>query len=321
MNIELSWGSLEEVRLADVEPDQAFSRTRRFLAGLSLDRQDKLFDLYLCADQRNAAIRNLLDQLGNVRVFSSAGNVVFSPSRRPAVILAHGPHCGAVDYVKNLSMDNSETPPQLPSLVKFVADGILGNARRQLAQIAPEARGGIIYFDHEQGRLELYGNDEEIRPYAQHHVAEFIYQELALSLKGRFPAAQLAAHAREQNPAFTLVCPPQIRPHGYNYFEVNFQNSYDFHGVIRDSIAYAVSHALIGSDQSFSETRGVVIAFTDELRDNPEALFEILENERDHLFNYLQRGGSIYCVAVGHLPSGKRVYRLIASQKVRSPAS
>ena len=313
MNIELSWGCLEEINLAQVEPDQAFSRTRRFLAGLSLDRGDKLFDLYLCADQRNAAIRNLLDQLGNVRVFSSAGNVVFSPSRRPAVILAHGPHCGAVDYVKNLSMDNSATPPQLPSLAKFVADGILGNARRQLAQIAPEARGGIIYFDHEQGLLELYCNDEESQPYAQHHVAEFIYQELSLSLKGRFPATQLAAHAREQNPAFTLVCPPQIRPHGYNYFEVNFQNGYDFHGVIRDSIAYAVSHALVGSDQSFSETRGVVVAFTDELRDNPEALLEILENERDHLSDYLQRGGAIYCVAVGHLPSGKRIYRLAQS--------
>ena len=313
MNIELSWGCLEEINLAQVEPDQAFSRTRRFLAGLSLDRGDKLFDLYLCADQRNAAIRNLLDQLGNVRVFSSAGNVVFSPSRRPAVILAHGPHCGAVDYVKNLSMDNLATPPQLPSLAKFVADGILGNARRQLAQIVPEARGGIIYFDHEQGLLELYCNDEESQPYAQHHVAEFIYQELSLSLKGRFPATQLAAHAREQNPAFTLVCPPQIRPHGYNYFEVNFQNGYDFHGVIRDSIAYAVSHALVGSDQSFSETRGVVVAFTDELRDNPEALLEILENERDHLSDYLQRGGAIYCVAVGHLPSGKRIYRIAQS--------
>ncbi len=310
MNIELSWGSLDEINLADVEPDQAFSRTRRFLAALSLDRRDKLFDLYLCADQRNAAIRNLLDQLGNVRVFSSAGNVVFSPSRRPAVILAHGPHCGAVDYVKNLSMDNSGSPPQLPSLVEFVADGILGNARRQLAQIAPEARGGIIYFDHEQGRLELYSNDEESRPYAQHHVAEFIYQELALSLKGRFPAAQLAAHAREQNPAFTLVCPPQIRPHGYNYFEVNFQNGYDFHGVVRDSIAYAVSHALVGPDQSFSETSGVVIAFTDELRDNPEALSGILEDEREYLLEYLQRGGAVYCVAVGHLPSGKCIYRL-----------
>ena len=310
MNIELSWGCLEEINLAQVEPDQAFSRTRRFLAGLSLDRGDKLFDLYLCADQRNAAIRNLLDQLGNVRVFSSAGNVVFSPSRRPAVILAHGPHCGAVDYVKNLSMENLSKPPQLPSLAKFVADGILGNARRQLAQIAPEVRGGIIYFDHEQGLLELYCNDEESRPYAQHHVAEFIYQELDLSLKGRFPAAQLAAHAREQNPAFTLVCPPQIRPHGYNYFEVNFQNGYDFHGVIRDSIAYAVSHALVGSDRSFSETRGVVVAFTDELRDNPEALLEILENERGYLSDYLQRGGAIYCVAVGHLPSGKRIYRL-----------
>ena len=310
MNIELSWASLDEIKLADVEPDQAFSRTRRFLAALSLDRRDKLFDLYLCADQRNAAIRNLLDQLGNVRVFSSAGNVVFSPSRRPAVILAHGPHCGAVDYVKNLSMTNSATPPQLPSLVKFVEDGILGNARRQLVQIAPEARGGIIYFDHEQGRLELYCNDEESRPYAQHHVAEFIYQELALSLEGRFPAVQLAAYAREQNPAFTLVCPPQIRPHGYNYFEVNFQNGYDFHGVVRDSIAYAVSHALGGPGQSFSETRGVVIAFTDELRDNPEALLGILEKERVHLLDYLQRGGAIYCVAVGHLPSGKRVYRL-----------
>ncbi len=313
MNIELGWGSLDEIRLAEVEPDQAFSRTRRFLSALSLDRRDKLFDLYLCADQQNAAIRNLLDQLGNVRVFSSAGNVVFSPSRRPAVILAHGPHCGAVDYVKNMSIDNAESPPQLPSLVEFVADGILGNARLQLSKITPEARGGIIYFDHEQGRLELYCNDEESRPYAQHHVAEFIYRELALSLEGRFPEAQLKAHAWEQNPAFTLVCPPQIRPHGYNYFEVNFQSGYDFHGVIRDSIAYAVSHALVAPDQGFSETRGVVIAFTDELRDNPEALLAILENERVHLLDYLHRGGSIYCVAVGHLPSGKRVYRLRAA--------
>ena len=84
MNIELSWGSLEEISLAEVEPDQAFSRTRRFLAALSLDRRDKLFDLYLCSDQRNAAIRNLLDQLGNVRVFSSAGNVVSASRHRPS---------------------------------------------------------------------------------------------------------------------------------------------------------------------------------------------------------------------------------------------
>lgn len=313
MDIVLSWGVLEEVALAQVEPELAFSQTRLFLSALSLDRRDKLFDIYLCADQQNAEIRNLLDQLGNVRVFSSAGNVVFSPGRRPAVILAHGPHCGAVDYVKKLSMDNSGRPPKLPSLVEFVADGVLGNARRQLAQIAPEARGGIIYFDHEQGSLELYCNDEESRPYAQHHVAEFIYQELNLSLKGRFPDAQLAAHAREQNPAFTLVCPPQVRTGGYNFFEVNFQNFYDFHGVIRDSITYAVSHALVGSDQSFSETSGVVIAFTDELRDNPEALLGILEKERTHLQDYMQRGGGVYCVAVGHLPSGKRVYRLRSS--------
>ena len=313
MNFELSWGTLEEVTLAQVEPTRAFSRTRRFLAALSLDRRDKLFDLYLCADQRNAAIRNLLDQLGNVRVFSSAGNVVFNPSRRPAVILAHGPHCGAVDYVKKLGMESSGRVPDFPALATAVADGILGNARLQLARIAPEARGGVLYFDHEQGHLELYCNDEQSQPYAQHHVAEFIYKELSLSLVGRFPKAQLEEHAKEQNPAFTLVCPPQIRPYGYNYFEVNFQNGYEFHGVIRDSIAYAVSQALVGSGQSFSETRGVVLAFTEELRDNSEELLGVLEAEHTHLADYLGRGGSIFCVVVGHLPSGKRIYRLQSS--------
>lgn len=310
MNIELGWGSLEEISLAQIEPDQAFSRPRRFIAALSIDRRDKLFDLYLCADHCNAAMRNLLDQLGNIRVFSSAGNVVFNPSRRPAVILAHGPHCGAVDYVKKLCGDTSGDVPELPALALAVEDGILGNARRQLARIDPSARGGILYFDHEQGRLELYCNDEQSQPYAQHHVAEFIYRELSLSLEGRFSEAQLKAHAKEQNPAFTLICPPQIKAHGYNFFEVNFQNSYEFHGVIRDSITYAVSHALTGSGQGFSETRGVIIAFTDELRDDPEKLLGVLEMEQSHLVDYLHRGGSIYCVVVGHLPSGKRVYRL-----------
>jgi hypothetical protein len=310
MNIELSWGCLEEVSLAQIDPHEAFSRTRRFLAALSIDRRDKLFDLYLCADQRNAALRNLLDQLGNIRVFSSAGNVVFNPGRRPAVILAHGPHCGAVDYVKNLGMDNSGEAPEFPALAAEISDGILGNARRQLSRIAPESRGGIIYFDHERGWLDLYCNDEQSQPYAQHHVAEFIYRELSLSLVNRFPKVQLEAHAKEQNPAFTLVCPPQIRPHGYNFFEINFQNGYEFHGVIKDSIAYAVSLALTGSDHSFSQTRSVVLAFTDELRDEPEKLLNVLENEKKRLLDYLERGGSIFCVVVGHLPSGKRIYRL-----------
>jgi hypothetical protein len=310
MNIELSWGFLEEIGLAQVEPEQAFSRTRRFLAALSLDRRDKLFDIYLCAGQRNAEIRNLLDQLGNVRVFSSAGNVVFNPSRRPAVILAHGPHCGAIDYVKKLGMEHSDETVEFPVLATEVSDGILGNARSQLARIAPESRGGIIYFDHEQGQLELYCNDEQSHPYAQHHVAEFIYRELSLSLENRFPAVQLQAHATERNPVFTLVCPPDIRSYGYGYFEINFQNSYEFHGMIRDSIAYTISGALSDADQIFSETRCVVLAFTDEMRDNPDGLLEVLESEQQHLADYLHRGGSVYCVAVGHLPSGKRVYRL-----------
>jgi hypothetical protein len=311
MDIELSWVTLEEICLADIEPNEAFSRTRRFIAAMGLDRRDKLFDLYLCADQRNGALRNLLDQLGNVRAFSSAGNVVFNPSRRPAVILCHGPHCGAVDYVRRYRMDAAGLP-RLGSLIEHVADGILGNARMQLSRIAPEARGGVFYFDHEQGTLELYCNDDQSRPYAQHHVAEFIYRELSLSLENRFPPAQLRAHAQEQNPAFTLVCPPQIRPHGYNFFEVNFQNGYEFHGVIKDSITFAVTHALVENDTNFSETRALIIAFTDEFRDDLQPLFELFEEKSEDLGAYLGRGGAIYCVAVGHLPSGKRVYRLKA---------
>ncbi len=310
MNIELSWGFLEEVNLAQVEPEQVFSRMRRFLSDLSLDRRDKLFDVYICSDQQNFAIRSLLDQLGNVRVFSSVGNVVFNPSRRPTVILAHGPHCGAIDYVRKLTLESVETSPPLPDMMKYVADGILGNARRQLAQIAPESRAGIIYFDYEQCRLELYGSDEESCPYAQQHVAAFIYQELALSMEHRFTAAQLVAHASGQNPVCTLICPPQVRHEGYNCFEINFQNGYEFHGVIRDSIAYTVSNELTGSQLSCSENKGVIIAFTDEIRDDPEKLLSVLESERLHLEGFLGRGGSIYCVAVGHLPSGKRVYRL-----------
>jgi len=113
-------------------------------------------------------------------------------------------------------MDSKELL-ELPDMVKFVADGILGNARQQIARIDPELRAGIIYFDHELGQLELYCNDEESQPYAQHHIASFIFQELDSSLKGRFTPAQLAAHAAEHNPMFTLVCPPRIRPCGYNH--------------------------------------------------------------------------------------------------------
>ncbi len=310
MDIELSWGFLEEINLAQVESEQAFSRMRRFLSDLSLDRRDKLFDVYICSDQQNFAVRSLLEQLGNVRVFSSVGNVVFNPGLRPAVILAHGPHCGAVDYVRSLNMESAEASPRLPDMMKYVADGILGNARRQLLKIVPEARAGIIFFDHEQCRLELYCSDEESRPYAQQHVAAFIYQELDLSLKERFTPTQLAAHAAEQNPVCTLISPPQIRPAGYNCFEVNFQNGYEFHGVIRDSIAYTVNNALTGTGLSRSENRGVVIAYTDAIRDEPAALLGVLESKREQLTGFLGRGGSIYCVAVGHLPSGKRIYRL-----------
>jgi len=69
MDIELSWGALVEVGLAQVEPEQNFSPLRRFLGNLILDRQEKLFDLYICADQQNSVLRSLIDQLGNIRVF------------------------------------------------------------------------------------------------------------------------------------------------------------------------------------------------------------------------------------------------------------
>ncbi|MBW1646059.1 MAG: hypothetical protein JRJ56_07015 [Deltaproteobacteria bacterium] len=304
---DLSWGRFQPCAIRDIDGDQAFSRTRQFIAAIHLDRRGKLFDVYLCADQRNGAIRNLLYQFGDIREFSNAGNVVYAPSQRPGIVIAHGPDCGAVTYARRTRGDAEH---QFPHISRYVDDDPLSNAYRQLHKIPREFRAGIIYFDHARGTVDQYIEDGDGRLFRHFAVCEFIFRELQVALAQRFPKAQLASFAREQNPDFTLLCHPEIRPHGFNYFEVNLQRHGRFHGIIRDSLLYAVSHALTGPAGSFSATRAVIMAFHHDMEMPPELFSDFFEADRQALAAYLERGGSIYLLKIGNLPSEKKVYRL-----------
>ena len=304
----LSWGKITPIAIKDIEGEQALSRTRQFIAAIGLDRREKLFDAYLCADQRNGAVRNILDQLGNVRVFSNAGNVVYAPSRRPSVIIAHGQHCGAVDYV---GQTRKESFHDLPAIADQVDDEVIANAFHQLEKIPREFRAGIIYFNHENGSVSHFIEDEHGKLFRHFAVCEFIFHELGMALKQRFSKAQLEAYTKEQNPDFTLLCNPEIRPHGFNYFEVNLQKGGRFDGIIRDSLIYAISHALTGPEGGFSATKAVIMAFYLDVGITPKLYRDFLEPDRKYLEKYMERGGSIYLVKIGNLPSEKQVYQLL----------
>ncbi|GEM_PF-1928236 len=303
----LSWGKITPIPIRDIDSERAVSRTRQFIAAIGLDRRGKVFDAYLCSDQRNGAVRNILDQLGNVRVFSNAGNVVYAPSRRPSIIIAHGSHCGAVDYV---GQTRRESTHELPTVARQVDDEVIANAFRQLEKIPKKFRAGIIYFNHEEGNVTHFIEDAEGKLFRHFAVCEFIFNELEISLRQRFSRAQLEAYRREQNPDFTLLCHPEIRPHGFNYFEVNLQKDGRFDGIIRDSLIYAISHALTGPGEGFSATKAVIMAFYQDVGITPRLYRDFLEADQKYLKEYLERGGNIYLVKIGNLPSEKQVYQI-----------
>ena len=303
----LSWGKITPISIRDIDSERAVSRTRQFIAAIGLDRRGKLFDVYLCADQRNGAVRNILNQLGNVRIFSNAGNVVYAPSRRPSVIIAHGRHCGAVDYA---TQTQQESTHELPAIFSQVDDEVIANAFRQLGKIPREFRAGIIYFNHEDGTVSHFIEDEQGRLFRHFAVCEFIFHELETALKQRFSKAQLEAYTKEQNPDFTLLCNPEIQPQGFNYFEVNLQKGGRFDGIIRDSLIYAISHALTGPQGGFSATKAVIMAFYQDMGITPKLYRDFLEPDRKYLEEYMKRGGSIYLLKIGNLPSEKQVYKV-----------
>ncbi|MBN2232868.1 MAG: hypothetical protein JW781_08635 [Deltaproteobacteria bacterium] len=306
----LSWARFQPIAIRDIESCRAVSRTRQFIAAIGLDQRNKRFDAYLCADHRNAAIRTILDQLGIVRVFCSAGNVVYAPSRRPSLVIAHGPSCGAVDYARSTRND---TEHDLPSIARHVDDDVLVNAFRQLHEIPAVYRAGIIVFNHEEGTVSHHIEDADGSLFRHFSVCEFIYHELQAALIDRFPQAQLDSHAEEQNPDFTLLCHPEVRPHGFNYFEVNLQKDGRFHRIIRGSLVYALSHSLTTATGSFSATRAVILAFHQDIGISPGIRKQFLEPDEDQIRAYIDRGGSVYLVMVGNLPSEKQVYRLLPS--------
>ena len=69
----LSWGKITPIAIKNIEGEQALSHTRQFIAAIGLDRREKLFDAYLCANQRNGAIRKWVGKQLRSKVHFGAG--------------------------------------------------------------------------------------------------------------------------------------------------------------------------------------------------------------------------------------------------------
>jgi hypothetical protein len=296
-DIKISWGHYEQINISDIHNDVS----RVFIRELTNRPRHFIIDVYLCSDARNHFIRQILSHIPYVNVLNSAGNVVYNPHHRPSVIIAHGDSaytgCGAIDYAKAHSRDDLHGYPAIASL----EPDPLQNAHAQLAKIYPEWRAGIIYFDHEKGVVSMIEGNHDNRG-----IGLALYSELRKSLKHGFAESELKHMATGQNPDIIFLNNIFTDMTAFNAFTINLQRD-SFDGIVYDSLKYAMDHALRG-EGSFKDTRVVVLAFR---RDEPipDELHSLL-NREVFVREYLNRGGKIYVVTVGDLPSMKTVYRV-----------
>jgi len=61
----------------------------------------------------------------------------------------------------------------------------------------------------------------------------------------------------------------------------------------------------------FSATKAVIMAFYHDMGIPAELYRDFLEPDRKYLEEYMERGGSIYLLKIGNLPSEKKVYELL----------
>jgi hypothetical protein len=296
-NIKLSWAKYEKINIAEIEHDLG----RFFVRELKNTPKHIIIDAYVCSDARNHFVRQVLTHIPYVNVLNSAGNVVYSPHERPSIIIAHGDSgykgCGAIDY----SFEHSEEDELgYPYIAELEADP-LQNAKEQLKQINPEWRAGIVYFNHQDGTVELVDGD-----YNKYGIGIALFSELKKTLRSGFTDKELKQMASGQNPEIIFLNNIYSDLTVFNFFEINLQRD-SFHGIIHDSLKYAMEHSLRGTG-SFKDTQVCVMAFR---RDEPipEELQYLLNRER-FVRDYINRGGKIYIVTVGDLPSTKAVYRI-----------
>lgn len=300
-NLKLNWADLQKIHIKDIGDEVG----RKFAAEVIDQPRHVTVDVYLCSDGRNQGVRQVLNQIPFVNVMNVAGNVVYNPNERPTVVIAHGNserrNCGAVDHARDCAAGQESRYSAIASLV---ADDPIKNAQAQLEKVPEKYRAGIIYYDHADSRVEYMR--EINRSYARKSYCKALYEELFYCLKDLYTDSDKALMAEGQNPEIILLSGAHFNFTVYSIFRVDLQRDL-FQPIIKDSLAYAVENSLTGSG-SFSDTRNVFMVFRKN-RKLPEGLEGFL-NQADFLGKYIKRGGHVYIVTVGDLPSEKTIFRL-----------
>lgn len=300
-NLKLDWADLQGIQINQIKHREA----RRFVRELRTSPRATNTDVYVCSDARNQGIRQILADMSYVSVLNAAGNVIFAPNERPTVVIAHGGSdftgCGAVDYAReNMGCQDHK----YASIAQHVLLGHpIENAKSQLEKVNEEWRAGILYFNHAKGEITKFSEEE----YPRAGVCEALFQELQSSLKGRYTAGEISRMAKEQDPDIIFLTNLQMRLTDFDLFRINLQRD-RFDYIVRDSLAYAMDHALFG-EGSFKSTQVTVMAFKRN-EDLPDELEEFL-NKETCIRDYIGRGGRVYLMAVGDIPSAKTIYELI----------
>lgn len=298
-NIKLDWADLDKIQINQIKHREG----RRFVREIRNSPRATNTDVYVCSDARNQGIRQILSDLSYVTILNTAGNVVYAPNERPSVVIAHGDTdykgCGAVDYARDYKDAEAH---KYASIAENVEGHPVENARAQLGKVAEEWRAGILYFNHATGEISEFENES----YHREGVCEALFQELRDSLEGRYTKGEISRMSKGQNPDIIFLTNLQTQFTAFDLFRINLQRD-RFDPIIRDTMAYAMEHALQGKG-SFQNTEVTVMAFQRN-EDLPDELEEFLAKET-FLREYIERGGRIYIMTVGDIPSAKTIYEI-----------
>lgn len=300
--LRIEWAELTPITISQIE----HKNTRAFLQVLNNNERPIDTHVYLCSDFRNEILRSLLSQIPGVATYNNAGNVIYNPVDKPTVVIAHGCEnnsaCGAVGYAKKHGKD---AEPELPDMAALVDGNPAQNAKNQLDKVKPGFRAGVLYFDHEKGRLRDVSDLGNARSGSR----EKILQEMGPCLENWYTRTDIQEFGVGQDPELIFLNNIHSPPTGFKAFQVDLQWN-AFEGIIRDSLCYAMSHALVKNGTSFQNTYSTIFGFRTG-RDLPRGLDSFLNGaDRKLVQSYMYRGGSVYLAIVGDTPSQKELFQL-----------
>ncbi|MBS3102262.1 hypothetical protein J4458_02345 [Candidatus Woesearchaeota archaeon] len=296
-DLRLDWAEITPITISEVGHEEA----RRYLQVLNNTEKPIDTHVYLCSDVRNEVLRVILSQIPGVATYNTAGNTLYNSQKKPTVVIAHEV-CGAVKYAREHGLDDHA---HLEAFKTMVDGDAIENAKRQLHKVEEAYRAGVLFFDHAKGRIFDVPNQH----YARSGTRLKLLEELKPCLEEWYTKRDIDEFASGQDPNIILVNNVHSSPTGFGIFQIDLQlNSFD--PIIRDSLYYAMTHALNGNGNSFAHTKSTIFAFR-QGRDLPTGLREFLSGE-DQTFirDYIGRGGSVFLARIGDTPSQKAIYQL-----------